>query len=153
MIRNFAFSAVALLGSCGAVDQCAPVPPGPAPTEEVAVASENSDCNNTISWHGRSPVHVPKSRDDREITRLIDSGNAVNLGLPGQAHVAGHYSSKGAIFRSGPTLSVGDSIEYDCQQYTVTGRGSASAGTPWRGRDGLTVQYSGCGSVCLVFAQ
>lgn len=144
MIRTIAFSFAALISSC-VPKECAP------PTISMPESSVEQKCEDTISWDGRLRVHVV--RESTNSQTALDNGNAVNMGYSGHDFVAGHYSSHGAIFRSGPNLSNGDVINYDCRSYTVTGRTSASYGDYWIFRAGLTVLYSGCGGVCLVFAE
>lgn len=145
MIIKLAFAGVALFSSCVPA-RCNPsVPSAP-------VAPVETNCEGTISWDGRSPVNVIRV-PDYEAQSHLDNGGVVNIGTNGYEHVAGHYSSHGAVFRNGPRLGVGSVINYDCTNYVVTGRGSASAGDMFNFQPGLTVQYSGCGGVCLVFAQ
>jgi len=141
---------LATLASCVGAQCADQVTPDAA--QEVVETASDSSCNETISWDGRSAVHVMRV-SWRNAQRYLDQGNAVNIGTPGHAHVAGHYSTHGSIFRSGPTLNAGDIIHYDCTDYRVTGRGSAATGSYMTWRPGLTVQYSGCGGACLVFAQ
>lgn len=166
MLRSLSFGFAALLGGCGGFQQCAPVTPAPEsvqyqqPVPDEAggyvapaapAAPQGDSCDGRISWDGRSPVRVIRSIAE-SAQHLLDQGNAVNIGESGYDHVAGHYSSHGSIFRAGTNLDRGDVIVYDCRSYTVSGRDSASAGDPLPWNPGLTVQYSGCGGVCLVFA-
>lgn len=145
MIRTLALTFAALVGSC-APKNCAP--PETSTPESVAVES----CEERISWDGRSSVHVVRA-PYYEAQEHLDGGSPVNIGSNGFDHVAGHYSSRGGVFKAGPRLSVGSNINYDCTNYTVTGRGSSSAGAEYPLQPGLTVQYSGCGGLCLVFAE
>lgn len=141
MIRTLAFASVAGLAALGGGGpRCTPEPPSPSPT-----------CEETISWAGRSPVHVVRVPGGPGQNHL-DRGRAVNIGVDEYHHVAGHYSSHGSIFRSGPSLDVGENINYDCENFTVVGRGAHYPGAEIDLRLGLTVQYSGCGGVCLVYA-
>lgn len=148
ILRSATLAVATLIGGCSQFNSCAPA----APAKQEVVAPRGGNCSGTISWDGRSPVRVVGG-NDATAQRLLDAGNAVNIGQPGYDHVAGHYSTHGSIFRSGPGLAMGDHINYNCKDYTVNGRGSSAASRQWVFRAGLTVQYSGCGSVCLVFAQ
>lgn len=151
----------ALLGSCGAMPRCAPinapqvasapVETTPLTPDDAPPVTRETQCSGTISWDGRSPVRVVWDSGNN-VQQLLDQGNAVNQGYSGSDWISGHYSSHGAIFRAGPNLQIGDTILYDCVRYKVTGRGSGTAGSTMAIREGLTVQYSGCGSVCFVFA-
>lgn len=144
--RNLALFSFAPLLSLCTPDRCAPAP---ATVEKEAPAV----CENVLSWHGRSPVNVPHASAPAQ--GLIDQGNAVNIGWDGSEYIAGHYSSHGSVFRSGPSLSGGDEINYDCQTYVVYDRASAHAGDDLGDfiREGLAIQYSGCGGVCVVYAR
>lgn len=150
MIRKFIIGATALVAftvsGCGLTEQTQ------LPFRAAASASPQTSCVDTVSWDGRPPMHVMRS-DWRQAQRFLDAGKAVNIGVPGYDLVAGHYSSHGSIFRTGPNLQVGDPIDYNCRTYYVTGREAGVAGQWFEWREGLTIQYSGCGSVCLVFAQ
>lgn len=140
MIRNLAFAGAVFFGGY-LPSGCTPAPPPDLGT-----------CEETISWSGRTPVHVERA-PDYDPQALLDQGNAVNIGQEGYDHVAGHYSTHGAIFRKGKSLKTGDPVWYDCTPYVVTGRGSSHAGVVFEFQPGLTIQYSGCGGVCLVFAE
>jgi hypothetical protein len=113
---------------------------------------------NTISWEGRSPVgyvHIPvtDAASTREAQRSLDAGNVVDIGYAGHRHLAGHYSSHGAVFHAGPNLQPGSEVVLDGETFTVTRVVSAQPGDPPNIPAGLTVQYTGCGGVCLVRAQ
>lgn len=108
-----------------------------------------------ISWEGRSPVEVvwisaSTGEGLQRAQAALDDGLVVDVGEPGRHHVAGHFSSHGAVFRAGPNLVPGAEVRFDGAVYVVTGTESARAGDPPNWREGLTVQYSGCGGVCLV---
>lgn len=142
MIRSFAIAAVGALGTLSSfiAPQCTPNKPAP------------TVCEETVSWDGRSPIGVNRV-DAWDAQWHLDNGEAVNIGWDGQDYIAGHRSSHGSVFRSGPRLDPGDKINYDCQTFVVTGRGSSYAGALFNPPVGLTIQYSGCGGVCQVYAQ
>lgn len=157
-IKIFSIGIMTFMASCA--PQCMPAPDGAPPIpdapgveiEQPLTEAPAVDCNNKIQWAGRTPVQVVHVGYE-SAQGYLDRGNAVDIGYDGHAHVAGHYSSHGAIFHSAAGLGSGDVINYDCVSYTVYGRGSAKAGEWFTYRSGLTVQYSGCGSLCLVFAR
>lgn len=150
-IRTLTVAATAGLASLtGLMPQsCGPelTPDANAP----AVSQEDPACNNVIRWEGRGPVKAVDANDNNE-QRLLDQGKVTSTGSENYAHVSGHFSTHGAVFRSGPSLQNGSWIEWDCSYYTVTGRGSGRPGNSFVLPRGLTVQYSGCGGVCFVFA-
>jgi len=82
----------------------------------------------------------------------LDAGQVVDIGYSGHRHLAGHFSSHGSAFHSGPNLDPGDEVVLDGQTFTVTRIVSAQPGDPPNVPPGLTVQYTGCGGVCLVRA-
>jgi hypothetical protein len=138
--RLLAFAPAVLLTQF-APQRCAPAPAGCA----------------TISWPGRSPVCVTPT-STRSAQSLLDAGRAVDLSgdtnSKNGAHVAGHFSSHGAIFAAGPSLRPGVGVDYAGQHFTVRGTSSSHAGARYNPPPAgtLIVQYSGCGGVCLVKA-
>jgi hypothetical protein len=87
-----------------------------------------------------------------DVQAALDRGLVVDIGYEGHHHVSGHYSSHGSVFAAGPNLDVGEAVYFDGDVYVVTGRDSGRAGDVVTLREGLTVQYSGCGGACLVRA-
>jgi hypothetical protein len=120
---------------------CAPAPAGCA----------------TISWPGRPPVCVTPT-GTRSAQGLLDAGRAVDLSgdtNPNNgAHVAGHFSSHGAVFAAGPNLRPGLNVDYAGRHFTVRGTTGSHTGARYNPPPAgtLVVQYSGCGGVCLVSA-
>ena len=111
-----------------------------------------------VSWDGRSPVGyvtipITDGASTQRAQDALDAGLVVEIGQPGKRQVAGHRSSHGGVFSSGPGLEVGDWVQFDGETFHVTGRDSSVPGAWPPLQPGLTVQYSGCGGVCLVRAQ
>jgi hypothetical protein len=104
----------------------------------------------TISWEGRSPVGYVQMTEG--VQAALDRGLVVDIGYAGHRHLAGHYSSHGSVFAAGPNLDPGDEVVLDGETYTVTRTVAAQPGDPIDIPAGLTVQYTGCGGVCLVRA-
>lgn len=112
----------------------------------------------TVSWEGRSPVEyvtipIVDDASQARAQKALDAGKVVEIGEPGYRQVAGHYSSHGSVFHAGPELDVGDWVQFDGETFTVTGRDSAQPDTWPPLQPGLTIQYSGCGGLCLVRAK
>jgi hypothetical protein len=166
-VLTVAAGIAAVVASCTPGNGCTPPLPterepvaAPAPDPAPAPAPVPADTGyGEIRFPGRNPVAVVgiSTFDGAAAAQAaIDRGALVDITgdvdpWDGYAHVAGHYSSAGGPMRPAANLNGGDVVSYSGRTFVVAGRGASAAGAVIDFREGLTLQYSGCGGVCLVY--